>query len=116
MPGSSVNRELVTNAITASRDKAPPGTEPCHITFRLTVQADEGELCIRVWDPDPVPPPRTGTLPGDEAESGRGLFIVNALSGRWGWYPGPTGGKTVWSALRLDGQPPSQSEQGGQWK
>jgi anti-sigma regulatory factor (Ser/Thr protein kinase) len=103
--------ELVTNAIAISRDKAPPGTEPRHITVRLTVQPDDGELCVRVWDPDPTPPPRGQPLPGDEAENGRGLFIVDALSRRWGWYPGPSGGKVVWSALRLEVQPePAPSE------
>ena len=103
----AITSELITNAITTSRDKAPPDTEPCHITFRLTVEADDGELCIRVWDPDPTPPPRDEPLPDDDAENGRGLFIVNALSSRWGWHPGPNGGKFVWSALSLDVQPPA---------
>jgi anti-sigma regulatory factor (Ser/Thr protein kinase) len=98
--------ELITNAITTSRDKAPVGTEARCIIFRLTVEAEDGELCIRVWDPDPSPPPRDESLPDDDVENGRGLFIVNALSDRWGWYPGPNGGKFVWSALKLDGQPP----------
>lgn len=86
--------------------ESTPGTEPRHITFRLTVEAGEGELCMRVWDPDPDPPPRAQPLPDDDAESGRGLFIVNALSSRWGWHPAPNGGKFVWSALRLDARPP----------
>jgi anti-sigma regulatory factor (Ser/Thr protein kinase) len=104
-PAQAIASELVANAITTSRAKAPPGTEPHHVTFRLTVEADDGELCIRVWDPDPTPPPHDQPLPGDDTESGRGLFIVNALSTRWGWHPAPNGGKFVWSALSLDAQP-----------
>jgi anti-sigma regulatory factor (Ser/Thr protein kinase) len=99
----TITSELVTNAIIASRDKAPEGTEPVAVTLRATVEG--GELRIRVWDPDPTPPPG-GALPGDDAENGRGLFIVNALSSRWGWYPAPNGGKFVWSALSLDTLPP----------
>jgi len=102
----SITTELVTNAIAVSRDKAPPGTEPRPVILRLTVQPGAGELCIRVWDPDPTAPPSGQLPPGDDEESGRGLFIVNALSSRWGWHPGPNGGKFVWSALSLDVQPP----------
>jgi anti-sigma regulatory factor (Ser/Thr protein kinase) len=101
-PAEAICSELLTNAVTVSRDKAPPGGEPCPITFRLTVEADDGELCIRVWDPDPTPPPEDQLLPGDDEEGGRGLFIVSALSDRWGWYPAPNGGKFVWSACALD--------------
>jgi hypothetical protein len=90
--------------LTASRDKAPESTEPVAVTLSATVE--HGELRIRAWDPDPTPPPRDQPLPGDDAESGRGLFIVNALSSRWGWHPAPNGGKFVWSALSLDTLPP----------
>ena len=101
-PAEAICSELVTNAVAASREKAPPGTEPVHVTFTLSVEAGEGELCLRVWDPDPTPPPRDQALPADDAESGRGLFIVSALSSRWGWHPAPHGGKYVWSTIRLD--------------
>jgi anti-sigma regulatory factor (Ser/Thr protein kinase) len=100
--GAAITSELVTNAIAASHQAAPSGTDPGDIVLRLTVRA--GELCIRVWDPDPTPPPRDQALPDDDAEHGRGLFIVSALSKRWGWYPGRNGGKHVWAALPLDPQ------------
>ncbi|HUN31418.1 MAG TPA: ATP-binding protein, partial [Trebonia sp.] len=80
---------------------------PRPVILRLTVHPDAGELCIRVWDPDPTAPPSGQLLPGDDEERGRGLFIVKALSSRWGWHPGPNGGKFVWSALSLDVQPPA---------
>ena len=100
----AITSELVTNAIITSRDKAPPGTEPRHVTFRLTVEPDQGELCIRVWDPDPTPPPRDQPLANDDDESGRGLHIVNALSNRWGWHPAPNGGKYTWATIPLNPQ------------
>jgi anti-sigma regulatory factor (Ser/Thr protein kinase) len=100
-PAQAVTSELVTNAITVSVQKAPPGTAPRPVTLRASVQHEHGELCIRVWDPDPAPPPADPSLPGDLAESGRGLFIVAALASRWSWHPAPSGGKYVWAALPL---------------
>ncbi len=40
--------------------------------------------------------------PAGDAESGRGLLMVEALSDRYGWYPleGGTAGKVVWAVLR----------------
>ena len=50
--------------------------------------SDHGEL---------PPEPR---MAGPDAESGRGLFIVEYLADRWGHEAVPTGGKTVWFELR----------------
>ncbi|MEV7776937.1 hypothetical protein [Kitasatospora sp. NPDC088351] len=37
---------------------------------------------------------------GEDAESGRGVFLVEALSERWGYYyPPGHAGKVVWSEL-----------------
>lgn len=101
--GEAITSELVTNAVAASRKAAPPGTEPRPVTVWIT--AGNGELCIRVWDPDPAPPPAGPSLPDGLAESGRGLFIVTTLSSRWSWYPAPNGGKYVWAALPLHPAP-----------
>jgi anti-sigma regulatory factor (Ser/Thr protein kinase) len=97
--------ELVTNAITASTVTAPPGTEPGPITIWVT--ARDGELCIRVWDADPTPPPRDQPLPDPSTLNGRGLILVSALSDRWGSHPAPNGGKYVWATLPLSAQPPA---------
>ncbi|WP_119726838.1 ATP-binding protein [Thermomonospora amylolytica] len=39
--------------------------------------------------------------PAPEQESGRGLFIVQALATVWDWRRNPCGTKTVWSAVLL---------------
>jgi anti-sigma regulatory factor (Ser/Thr protein kinase) len=93
-----ITSELTTNAITASRTAAPPGTEPRPITLYITTR--DQELCIRVWDPDPTPPPLHQPPPDPLTENGRGLLIVTALSHQWGWHPAPHGGKYVWATLR----------------
>ena len=53
----------------------------------------EASIVIEVWDADPaphVPQHVTG-----EAEGGRELLIVAALSAEWDWFPAPQGGKVV---------------------
>ncbi len=108
-PAEAITAELVTNAITASGRTALPGAVPQPVMLWASAPPGRGELCIRVWDPDPAPPPRddTGDIPDLWAESGRGLFIVAAYSSRWSWYPAH-GGKYVWAALPLRPQPPAR--------
>jgi hypothetical protein len=53
-----------------------------------------GALRIEVWDKDPMPP--TKKEQGPDAEDGRGLFLVEMLSERWGVYSPRGGGKAVW--------------------
>jgi hypothetical protein len=91
-PGEEIISELVTNAVAASRKAAPPGTGPRPVTVWVTAGNDE--LCIRVWDPDPAPPPAGPSLPDDLAESGRGLFIVTTLSSGGAGTPRPTAAST----------------------
>jgi len=82
------SESTVTNAIQISRlaeQDAP---------VRLWLVSDRAHVVIYVWDASPLPP-----LPGDvgeNAESGRGLLIVQAVSSRWGFPPG-MGGKVVWA-------------------
>jgi hypothetical protein len=56
-----------------------------------------GRIVIEVSDPDPRPP--FLSQPGTEAESGRGLVLVEALSKEWSYFYPPVGGKTVYCIL-----------------
>jgi anti-sigma regulatory factor (Ser/Thr protein kinase) len=100
---TQITSELVANAVAASARGAGEGAKAAPVT--LTISRTDGELCIRVWDPAPTPPPRTRQDPGTWTERGRGLLIVEGLSALWGWYP-DQGGKYVWSVLSLSPPPP----------
>lgn len=86
--------ELVTNAIHASR-----GLTRCPVV-RLWLLADDSRVLVLVWDANPRPPTRLDT--DDEAESGRGLILVESVSDRWNWFqPEDMDGKIVWAELVL---------------
>ena len=85
--------ELATNAVVHGGAR---------IEVRITRRAHQ--VRIAVLDSRPV---ETFTLPDQiagEAEHGRGLVMVRALSLRFGALPTVTGGKMVWSLL--DDEPP----------
>ncbi|GFH37347.1 hypothetical protein SCWH03_35850 [Streptomyces pacificus] len=72
--------------------------------LRIAVEDAGRRLRIEVTDTrgDRLPPaPGTLSPPPDDAESGRGLLIVEALAARWGVTPGPVPRKTVWAELDL---------------
>jgi hypothetical protein len=50
---------------------------------------------VEVWDENLTLPAQS--QPGLDDENGRGLMLVEALAGRWGWDLAATGrGKIVW--------------------
>lgn len=78
----------------------PPGRL---ILVRFTLCA--AELRIEVHDAGEGLPaaPTTAEPPDHDAESGRGLFLVEHLSHRWGCLPRPDGvGKSVWCTVTAD--------------
>jgi anti-sigma regulatory factor (Ser/Thr protein kinase) len=79
--------ELVTNAVVYG---SPP------IKLRVTCNGSEG-LEVRVSDGSDRLPERREAAP--LAEGGRGLFLVESLSSRWG-VEATEAGKEVWFALR----------------
>ena len=93
----AIATELVSNAIAAAvkADAEHP--------VMLTLHDRPPELRIHVWDHGPGEPAHRTAGAGEE--NGRGLAIVNSLTGRqWGWYPTPaSGGKVVWAALTGEG-------------
>ena len=84
--------EIVTNAVQASRS-----LEWTH-SVRLWLLSDKARVLILVWDANPQPPVRVDA--DDEAESGRGLLLVETISDQWGSFATrETGGKAVWAAV-----------------
>jgi anti-sigma regulatory factor (Ser/Thr protein kinase) len=94
--------ELVTNAVRFAGDPAR--------TLRYSERASAGlislslrhfreGLLIEVYDTDDNPPVLSG--PDDDAESGRGLILVNALSKEWSYFFPPGGGKVVYCILEV---------------
>jgi anti-sigma regulatory factor (Ser/Thr protein kinase) len=87
--------ELVTNALKASQ--VMTRSHP----IRLWMLSDKVRVVILVWDGNPHPPVRMDA--SEEAESGRGLVLVQALSDKWNWYVSPGAvGKVVWCQLSID--------------
>lgn len=84
--------ELAANAATHGR---VPGRD-----FRLTLYVVGGTLRIEVADTRGDRVPRIQD-PVGEAESGRGLVLVDALADRWGAVTGPPPRKTVWAEIDL---------------
>ncbi|WP_377270933.1 ATP-binding protein [Peterkaempfera sp. SMS 1(5)a] len=88
----SVVGELVANAVRHAR--VPQGREIC-VRFEI----EPGQLRIEVSDADADGLPRRRDADG-EAESGRGLALLDALAEAWGCEPRACGvGKTVWATL-----------------
>jgi anti-sigma regulatory factor (Ser/Thr protein kinase) len=96
--GELVVSELVTNGVQASRAMT-------HASIRLWLASDQVQVVICVWDASPQPPVRMN--PADDAEHGRGLLLVEAVSQQWGWFPAEPGspwadghrGKVVWAVV-----------------
>ena len=86
--------ELAANAATHGRVAGR--------SFRLALLAEGDTLRIEVADTrdDALPTrPRQPSVP--DAESGRGLLLVDALADRWGVRLDPVPRKTVWAELDL---------------
>jgi anti-sigma regulatory factor (Ser/Thr protein kinase) len=89
----AIASELAANALAA----IPPGSTGLAIIY--AVHATPAGLRIYAWDIGPGHP--APAAPAPDAESGRGLAIVDALTGHnWGWWPTPaSGGKVIWAQL-----------------
>jgi hypothetical protein len=99
-PVDQVVSELVGNSVTAAR--AMPLPEP----VRLWLLSDTRNVLVMVWDANPQAPVLIEA--GEDAESGRGLLLVQAFSQRWGTYPTPRmGGKVVWALCGVNTSGPA---------
>jgi len=87
--------ELVTNAINASRD------QPWPRTVRLWLLSDESRVFVLVWDGSPMRP--ISVHADEQAESGRGLLLIESISVRWDWFPlAGHQGKIFWAELSAE--------------
>jgi Histidine kinase-like ATPase domain len=92
--------ELTSNAVRAStaiarerRATRPTAQGP---RLRLWLASDRREVLIQMWDPDQHRPARQD--PGPDAEAGRGLLLIEALSAQWGCCTrAGHEGKIVWA-------------------
>lgn len=83
--------ELVTNAV-----RHTSGSTALRLTRR------SGALRIAAWDEDPQAPDAPACAAASEAETGRGLMLVQACADAWGWQPEARyggSGKLVWCDL-----------------
>src|SRR5262245_2008975 len=78
--------EVVTNAIVYT-----------HSPVRLVVEAHSSSVVVEVKDTAQTQVGAEGEEVA-EADHGRGMVLVDALSDRWGWWK-EEGGKVVWFAL-----------------
>ncbi len=86
--------ELAANAALHGR---VPGRD-----FRLTLTAADDRLRIEVTDTRGERLPSGGRkAPPEDAETGRGMLIVEALAEKWGVQTDPVPRKTVWAEVAL---------------
>jgi len=94
--------ELVTNAVRFAGHPArtPRYSERANAgLISLSLRHFREHLLIEVYDTDDTPPALS--RPGDNAESGRGLMLVEALSREWSYFFPPCGGKVVSCFLEM---------------
>lgn len=91
-PAALIVAELAANAVVHGR---AAGRD-----FRLTLYPVGDVLRIEVTDTrgDRLP---ERVRPAPDADSGRGLLLVDAFADRWGTAPGPAPRKTVWAEVRV---------------
>jgi hypothetical protein len=98
--------ELAANAVAASPHPGGQATPAAgargRIALRLT--CTDTAVVVEVWDGDAAATPVRRAQDVD-AEGGRGLLLVEALSQDRGFYRPAGGGKVVWCALPLAGPP-----------
>ncbi|MFF9776816.1 ATP-binding protein [Streptomyces sp. NPDC013978] len=91
-PADHIVAELAANAATHGRVRGRD--------FDLTMYVIGVTLRVEVTDSCRERLPRAQN-PSPEAESGRGLLLVEALADRWGTAPGRPPRKTVWAEITL---------------
>jgi anti-sigma regulatory factor (Ser/Thr protein kinase) len=89
--------ELVTNAVKGSGPAVERGVRP---VVGVQLRAAGSSLYVEVWDRGAGTPELRAQA--EDAEGGRGLFLVDVLSSRWDVFRPAGGGKVVWAELLLE--------------
>ena len=90
-------RELAGDAEVIASELAANAVRHARSPVSLQLIMAHGALIIIAGDSSPVPP--VMSTPEVDAESGRGLVIVDAITGgQWGWQK-VGAGKLVWAGL-----------------
>jgi anti-sigma regulatory factor (Ser/Thr protein kinase) len=92
--------ELVTNAVrfTGKLHAGRRYSERADVSLiSLSIRHFRDRLVIEVYDADSSPPIRGDA--GEDAETGRGLMLIDALSKEWSCFFPPDGGKVVYCVL-----------------
>ncbi|RFS86345.1 ATP-binding protein [Actinomadura spongiicola] len=87
-PGRTVVSELVTNVC--------EHVQTGHIVVRV-IESENRSVLIEIWDQGEGMPVLCEA--GENAGSGRGLFLISMLVRDWGVRPISEGGKIVWAEL-----------------
>jgi anti-sigma regulatory factor (Ser/Thr protein kinase) len=94
--------ELVTNAVRFAGGPTPAqpysGRVDAGLIWLSVRHFGEG-LLIEVFDTDANPPVLVDAA--EDAENGRGLLLVDALSGQWSYFFPPCGGKVVYCFIEI---------------
>jgi anti-sigma regulatory factor (Ser/Thr protein kinase) len=91
--------ELMTNAVKFSARSHPPA-RAANDDIRLELAYSPGKLTVAVTDSSPDTP--VVSRPGTDAEDGRGMMLVAALTLEWAWRDQPDGGKTVYCVIPVE--------------
>jgi len=103
--------ELVTNSVAATITLARHDPAAAGLVTQ-TLRRQPGRIVIEVSDSDPHPPVLAEA--GPDAESGRGLMLVQALSKEWSYYFPPSGGKTTYCVISAPDRPSGATAGGPQ--
>ena len=93
--------QLCTSELVANSVKAALAEGILDRSVRLTAYLARAHLVLEVWD-DCAGVPRQAT-PDEMDEGGRGLWLIDMLSHRWGYHRPAGGGKVVWTEIALGG-------------
>lgn len=85
--------ELAANAVCHGRLRGR------NFHVRVDYEGPANRFRIEVSDAVLGRTPEQATLPPEDQESGRGLFLVECLATKWGWEPRNPIGKTVWAEV-----------------